>query len=89
MSSEGIVQLIFTAFVGSGISALMWHRLNQIETRLEGTARREDVELLRQEIHAEIGSLRQELHEETRAVRSDLTQVALAVGARRPQASQG
>jgi uncharacterized protein involved in exopolysaccharide biosynthesis len=46
---------------------------------------REEIAGLRRELHAEIGSVRSEIA----GLRSDLTQVALAVGTRRPHASEG
>ena len=49
---------------------------------------RQEIAGLRTELRAEIAALRAEVRAEMAAVRADLTQIALAVGARRPRASE-
>jgi hypothetical protein len=75
---DTIVIMVFQGFLTAGLVALVWARLNRIEDQVSQCVRREELEAFRTEVRAEMV-----------AVRSDLTQIALAVGARRPHASEG
>ena len=108
---DTIAIMVFTGLMTSGLGALVWARLNHIESRLDLLAaqsvRREELAEFRAEFRTELAELmaevRTELAElraevrtefasmrsEMAVVRSDLTHIALAVGARKPRASEG
>ncbi|MGH2730203.1 MAG: hypothetical protein ACRDJI_06280 [Actinomycetota bacterium] len=79
MTSGEIVITLFIAFVSTGLGTVFWRRLTDV--RGEISELRQDM----REVRGEIAGVRSEIG----SVRSDLTQVALAVGARRPRASEG
>jgi len=85
VTSGEIVITAFIGFVSTGLAALVWARLDRIEARIDRIEERFDP------LSEKIGHMvtRDEFREEMAHLRSDLTQVALAVGASRPQASEG
>ncbi|MGH2729655.1 MAG: hypothetical protein ACRDJI_03510 [Actinomycetota bacterium] len=78
MTSGEIVITVFIGFVSAGLGALFWARLNRLEGRIDSLSDKVAQMVTRDEFREEMARLR-----------SDLTQVALAVGASRPQASEG
>jgi hypothetical protein len=64
----------------------VWTRLNRIEGPLDVLVADS---VRRDEFVSAVAELRAELRGEMASVRSDLTQIALAVGARTPRASEG
>lgn len=94
MAVGDLVVLAFMTFWSGAISALVWgtyrrldHRMDRFDERLDNqiSGVRAEIGTLRAEIGTQIGSLRGEMT----GLRADLTQVALAVGARRPRATEG
>ena len=87
MNLSEIVLGLYLTFLGGGLAALFWVRMNRIEERLvrvETTmATKDELSALRQETHSEFAEMRKDFA----IMRSDLTHVALAVGAR-PRASE-
>ncbi len=73
MTPGEIGQIVFTGFVGAGISMLVWTQIRDLRKEM-----RADISTLRDELKRDMSELRHELA----IMRSDLTQVALAVGAR-------
>ncbi len=76
----------------------MESRLSSIEQELATKPNREEFESLRAEVRVELAtkpsrddfdSFRAEIRADITALRTDITQIALAVGAGRPQASEG
>ncbi len=93
MQPDSVVLMAFVAFVGGGLGTLFWSRLNRMEETLRNMsmsmATKDELNSLRTELRAEVGEFRAEVRGDVAALRSDLTQVALAVGASRPQATEG
>ena len=93
MQPDSIAVVAFLTFVSAGLSTLLWSRLNRMEETLRGMATsmatKEELNALRAELRAEIGELRADVRRDIASLRSDITQVALAVGASKPQASEG
>jgi len=86
----------FIAFLSAGLGTLFWTRMNRLEERFSTVASAAELGELRREVRedigglrSELGELRREVREEIGSLRSDVTQVALAVGAHRPRASEG
>jgi tRNA U54 and U55 pseudouridine synthase Pus10 len=80
----------YLTLMGGVLGALLWTRLNRIEAELATKAGKTELEAVRQELARKAGKADVEaIRREMAIMRSDLTQVALAVGARRSQASEG
>jgi len=98
-----LVLTTFITLMGGALGALFWSRLNRIEANMathndlvalrgEFGVLRDEFRALRGEVRGDNAQLRGEfaqLRGELAAMRSDLTYVALAVGAQRPEASEG
>lgn len=100
-----IVITAYITLLTAGLGSLFWRQLEGLRHEMaelrrevygEITGLRRDVDGEITGLRSEIAELRRELHDEIAGVRSeiaglrsDLTQVALAVGARRPRASEG
>ena len=61
----------------------------EVRAALAATASAADLNSFRAEVRAELAEVRRQSREEFAGLRSDLTHMALAVGAGRPQASEG
>lgn len=100
MPSETVLDMVFTAFLGGGLGALVWVRMSRLEARQDEIQKdlagfREQmatgfglVAATREDVarvHDEMGEMRGEMA----IMRSDLTHVALAVGANRPKPAEG
>jgi len=85
MTSEALIDLIFTAFVAGTLGALFWIRLNRLEAGQDELKR--DLAGVREQMatRSDIDRLRDEMA----VMRSDLTHVALVVGANRPKPMEG
>jgi hypothetical protein len=94
------VAAYITLLSGAG-GFLLWARLNRIEGELATKSSTRQLEAVRAELKADIEAIRKDLagksdkpdleapRREMAIMRSDLTQVALVVGARRSEASEG
>ena len=88
------IVLSFLLAVVTASSGLIQIRLSRIERELATKPSRAEFETLRAEVATkpsrdEFDGFNAEIRSELRAMRTDLTQIALAVGASRPQASEG
>jgi hypothetical protein len=80
----------YLTILGGAVGTLFWARLNRIEAELARKADKDDFEALRVEVASKADKSDLEaIRREMAIIRSDLTQVALVVGARRSEASDG
>lgn len=85
MSPGTLIDLIFTAVATGLLGALLWTRLNRLESVQDDLRR--DVAWVREQMATRTDLDR--LREEMAVMRSDLTHVALVVGANRPKPMEG
>lgn len=105
MESSDVLLTILTAIVGAGVASIhlrlgrVEHHLTDMEVSLAKKPDREDLTAIWEELRKkpdreELTAVSEDLHkkpdrEELYSIRADLTQIALAVGARSPRASEG
>lgn len=85
MPVETIIELVFTSLVTGALAALLWTRLNHLESGQDQI--RSELAKVRERMatRADVDRLREEMA----VMRSDLTHVALAVGVHRPKPMEG
>lgn len=81
--------LSFLLAVVTASSGLIQIRLSRIERELAMKPSRQEFDSFRTEMRGDLDSFRTEVRTDMTAQRTDITQIALAVGAGRPQASEG